>query len=114
MRPSPAAAVATAQVGQSVTRLEDLPLVLGRGRYAAGINFPHQLYMRVVRSDHAHGRITAIDTRVARATPGCIAVWTAQDIASLPPIEFRPTRVSGLEPYRQPVLARERDRKSVV
>ncbi len=110
MRPSPAAAVATAQVGQSVTRLEDLPLVLGRGRYAAGINFPHQLYMRVVRSDHAHGRITAIDTRVARATPGCIAVWTAQDIASLPPIEFRPTRVSGLEPYRQPVLARERVR----
>ena len=107
MRPSPAPA---RFVGRSVPRLEDLPLVTGRGRFAAGITFPRQIYMRVVRSDYAHGRIIAIDTAAAAAMPGCIAVWTAQDVAALPPIEFRPTRVAGLEPYRQPVLASGRVR----
>ena len=97
-------------VGRSVTRLEDLPLVTGRGRYVASISFPNQLYMRVVRSNHAHGRIVSIDTRQALAAPGCVTVWTAENVAEIPPIEFRPTRVQGLEPYRQPVLARSRVR----
>ena len=97
-------------VGQSVTRLEDLPLVTGRGQYVAGISFPHQLHMRVVRSSHAHGRIVSIDTSAARAAPGCVAVWTAADVEWLPPIPFRPTKIEGLEDYRQHVLARERVR----
>jgi aerobic carbon-monoxide dehydrogenase large subunit len=97
-------------VGRSVTRLEDLPLVTGRGRYAAGISFAHQLHMRVVRSSHAHGRIVAIDASAALSSPGCVAVWTAADVAHIPPIEFRATHIQGLEPYRQPVLARGRVR----
>ena len=60
-------------VGQSVLRLEDLPLVTGRGRYAADVNFPNQLHMRVVRSGHAHGRIRSIDLSRARAAPGVFA-----------------------------------------
>ena len=107
---APGPAVRRKYVGQSVPRLEDLPLVTGRGRYAASISFPHQLHMRVVRSNHAHGRIVSIDARAAAAMRGCVAVWTAQDVADIPPIEFRPTRVQGLEPYRQPVLARDRVR----
>ena len=94
-------------IGQSVTRLEDLPLVSGRGRYAAAVSFPHQLHMRVVRSNYAHGRIVAIDTAAALAAPGCVAVWTGADVAHVPPIEFRPTKVKGLEPYRQTILAQE-------
>ena len=66
--------------------------------------------MRIVRSSYAHGRIVAIDTTAALAMPGCVAVWTAQDVADIPPIEFRPTRVEGLGPYRQPVLGKERVR----
>ncbi len=97
-------------IGRSVTRLEDLPLVQGRGRYAASISFPHQLHMRVVRSAHAHGKIVSIDTAAALAMPGCFAVWTAADVAAIPPIEFRPTHIKGLEPYRQYALARERVR----
>ena len=97
-------------VGRSVTRLEDRPLVTGRGRFAADISFAHQLHMRVVRSAHAHGRIVAIDTGAARATPGVVAVWTAADVAAIPPIDFRLTRIDGLEPYRQPILATDRVR----
>ena len=92
-------------IGKRVRRLEDPPLVTGRGRFAADISFPHQLHMRIVRSDRAHGRITSINTQAALGAPGVAAVWTAPDVAEIGPIEFRATRVSGLEPYRQPILA---------
>ena len=97
-------------IGQSVVRLEDPPLVTGRGRFAADISFPHQLHMRVVRSNHAHGRIISIDTKAARALPGVVAVWTCADVAHVPPIDFREGKIPALEPYRQPVLAIDRVR----
>ena len=97
-------------IGRSVLRLEDPPLVAGAGRFAGDISFPHQLHMRVVRSSHAHGNIVSIDTAAARAMPGVVAVWTSADIVDLPPIDFREGRIPALEPYRQPVLAREKVR----
>ncbi len=97
-------------IGQSVERLEDPPLVRGRGRFAGDIAFPHQLCMRLVRSNHAHGKIVSIDTAEALALPGVVAVWTADDIADVPPIDFREGRIEKLEPYRQPVLATGRVR----
>jgi aerobic carbon-monoxide dehydrogenase large subunit len=97
-------------VGRSVPRLEDGPLVTGNGRFAADVSFAHQLHMRVVRSAHAHGRIVSIDTRAARAAAGVVAVWTAADVGAIPPIDFRLTRIEGLEPYRQPILAKDRVR----
>ena len=35
------------------------------------------------------------------------AVWTHADVAHLPPIPFRLTGLTSLEPYRQPVLAKD-------
>jgi CO/xanthine dehydrogenase Mo-binding subunit len=97
-------------IGRSVPRLEDPPLVSGRGLFAADVTFAHQLHMRLVRSAHAHGRIVTIDTSAARAVPGVIAVWTSADVADIPPIDFRLTRIEGLDPYRQPILATDRVR----
>ena len=54
------AAVANKWIGQSVTRLEDPPLVRGHGRFAGDISFAQQLHMRLVRANHAHGKIVAI------------------------------------------------------
>jgi aerobic carbon-monoxide dehydrogenase large subunit len=97
-------------VGRSVPRLEDRPLVTGRGMYAADVAFPHQLHMRVVRSSVAHGRIVAIDAAAAMALPGVAAVWTARDVADIPPIDFRLSKIEGLAAYRQTVLATDRVR----
>src|SRR3981189_3740770 len=97
-------------VGRSVPRLEDGPLVRGRGRFAADVAFPHMLHMRVVRSAHAHGRIGSIDATAARAAPGVVAVWTFAAVADIPPIDFRLTRIEGLAPYRQTILASQRVR----
>jgi len=49
-------------IGRSVPRLEDPPLVRGRGRFAGDISFPYQLHMRLARSPVAHGRVVTIDT----------------------------------------------------
>jgi carbon-monoxide dehydrogenase large subunit len=109
--PTPPPASARTVLGHPVTRIEDLPLVTGNGRYAGDINFPHQLHMRVVRAAHAHGRIVSIDTAAARALPGVVAVWTSADIADLSPIDFRADKSSeALKPFRQPALARGRVR----
>ena len=54
-------------LGDSVERLEDPPLVTGKGRFVGDINFPDQLHMRIVRSAHAHGTIKSIDTSAAEA-----------------------------------------------
>jgi carbon-monoxide dehydrogenase large subunit/6-hydroxypseudooxynicotine dehydrogenase subunit gamma len=61
--------------------------------------------MRIVRSGHAHGRIVAVDTAAARAVAGVFAVWTAADVADVPPIDFREGSIPALDPYRQPILA---------
>jgi CO/xanthine dehydrogenase Mo-binding subunit len=92
-------------IGRSVKRLEDRPLLTGSGRFAADVTAPDMLYMRVVRSPVAFGRLTGVRIAEARAHPGTVAVWTAKDVADIPPIGFRLTPVPGLEPYRQPVLA---------
>ena len=94
-------------LGQSIRRIEDRPLLTGKGRFAADIGFPGQLHMRAVRSPVAFGRLRAIETGEALAMAGVAAVWTGADVAAIPPIDFRQVRVPGLEPYRQPILAQE-------
>ncbi len=97
-------------IGQSVQRIEDRPLILGKGMFAGDISFAHQLHMRVVRSTSAHGTVKRIDASAARALPGVHAVWTAADIPEIGPIDFREGKIEKLEPYRQPVLANGRVR----
>jgi aerobic carbon-monoxide dehydrogenase large subunit len=94
-------------VGRSVPRLEDRPLLTGQGRFSADISFAGQWHMRVVRSAVAHGKIKSIDTKAALALPGVHAVWTHADVADIAPIPFRLTGLKALEPYRQPVLAKD-------
>ena len=92
-------------VGQNTLRLEDKPLLMGRGRFAADVSFADQLHMRVVRSPVAHGRLLKIDTSKATALDGVVAAWTHKDVAEIPPITFRMMRVDDLEPFRQPILS---------
>ena len=94
-------------IGMSVTRLEDRPLVTGTGTFVADLNFLHQLHVRIVRSSHAFGRVVSIDLSATRAYPGVVAAWVASDLGDLKPIPYRATSVEGLQPYRQPALAKD-------
>ena len=100
----------TGAIGTSISRIEDPPLLRGEGRYVGDINFPNQLHMRVVRSSVAHGIIRSIDTTKAKAARGVVAVWTAADVADVPPISFRDETAATLAAYRQHLLARDRVR----
>ena len=97
-------------LGDSVPRLEDPPLITGKGRYADDINFPGQIHMRIVRSPLAHGKIKSIDKTAALSLSGVIAVWTTDDIADVPPIDFREGSNPALALFRQYPLARDRVR----
>ena len=61
--------------------------------------------MRVVRSPVASGRIVAADLSDARQAEGVVAVWDADDVREIPPIEYRQVLLPELTPYRQPILA---------
>jgi aerobic carbon-monoxide dehydrogenase large subunit len=95
-------------LGRSLPRLEDPPLLRGRGQFVGDIAFPRQLHMRIVRSPYAHAELSAVDVAAAVAAPGVVAVWSGADLADLPPIDFRDPAGEALRPYRQPLLARER------
>ena len=79
-------------IGQPVRRREDLRLVRGAGRYTADENLPGQAYAVMVRSPHAHARLSAVATDIARAVPGVLAVLTGADFLTdgLKPIPHKP------------------------
>ena len=68
--------------GAPVTRWEDERFLTGRGRFTDDHRFDGEARALVVRSPHAHARITAIDAAAARALPGVLAVLTGADVAA--------------------------------
>jgi carbon-monoxide dehydrogenase large subunit len=94
-------------IGSPIERIEDLRFLRGRGQYVDDLDREGQWHAAIVRSPVAHGRIRAIDLTAATAMPGVRAVLTAQDIGpSIPMIPFR-RRNPSVEPYAQPVIARD-------
>ena len=75
-------------IGRSVKRLEDRPLLTGSGRFAADVTAPDMLYMRVVRSPVAFGRLTGLRNAEGLAHPGMVAVRTSEDVADIPRSAF--------------------------
>ena len=68
-----------ARIGDSARRKEDLRLLTGGGCYSDDFNFPGQAHAAALRAPHAHALIRGIDTTVAHAMPGVIAVLTGED-----------------------------------
>ncbi|HWT09764.1 MAG TPA: xanthine dehydrogenase family protein molybdopterin-binding subunit, partial [Roseomonas sp.] len=70
----------TMESGKSRRRVEDDRFLRGAGRFVDDIALPGALHGFVLRSPHAHARITAIDTTAAAAMPGVHAVLTEADL----------------------------------
>lgn len=68
-----------------VSRQEDIPILTGEAAYIDDIALPRMLHAVMVRSPHAHARISAIDTSEALALPGVHAVLTGADVEELGP-----------------------------
>ncbi len=97
-------------IGASLRRKEDPAFVSGRGRYLDDVTLPNMLHLGVVRSPHAHARISKIAVSEALARPGVVAVFTA---LGLPEIS-RPIppygQLKSFRDFEQPALARDRVR----
>src|SRR5215469_9292475 len=57
-------------VGRSLRRREDRKFLNGNGRYVDDVKLPGMLYLAILRSPHAHARITGIDLSAAKASAG--------------------------------------------
>src|SRR3546814_12479485 len=68
-------------IGQAIERVEDARLLTGRGRYTDDIDLKGQAYGHVLRSPYAHARIRKRDAAAARAAPGVLAVYSADELA---------------------------------
>jgi carbon-monoxide dehydrogenase large subunit len=74
-------------------RLEDDPLVRGRGRFAADVPMSGEAYAYFVRSPHAFADIRSIDIDAARAAPGVLAILTAADMEGIGNVSQHPPLV---------------------
>jgi CO/xanthine dehydrogenase Mo-binding subunit len=86
----------TPAVGQRASRPDGRLHGLGQTKYIDDLTFPHMIFAKVLRSEHAHARIISIDTSEAEAMPGVLATLTGKEI---PVNSFGPTLQD------QPVLA---------
>jgi aerobic carbon-monoxide dehydrogenase large subunit len=68
-------------IGARLPRLEDRPLLIGKGRFIDDIASPDVLHAAFVRSPHPHAAIRRIDRRDALALPGVHAVLALDDLA---------------------------------
>src|SRR5262245_34733184 len=68
-------------IGARIPRLEDYPLLVGKGRYVDDIAPAGVLHAAFVRSPHPHAAIRKIDKSDALALPGVHAVLTLDDLA---------------------------------
>ena len=73
----------TTMIGAKIHRREDPRLVSGEGRFIDDFTRPGTLFLAVVRSPHAHAKITKIDAAKAAKAPGVVAVYTHKDIAKV-------------------------------
>jgi len=67
-------------MGKSMLRKEDAKFIRGQGNYVDDIKMPGMLFGALVRSPYAHARIKGIDKSKALASPGVVAVLTADDL----------------------------------
>lgn len=70
-------------VGAALPRVDADLKVTGAARYTVDVALPRMLHAKVLRSPHAHARVTHIDARAAAATPGVAAVITRDELNGL-------------------------------
>ncbi|MBI4901396.1 MAG: xanthine dehydrogenase family protein molybdopterin-binding subunit, partial [Actinobacteria bacterium] len=92
--------------GTKVPRVEDQRVLRGQGRYVDDLltDDPRLLHAAVLRSPHAHARITDIDVTDVLDVEGVLAVWTYDDLADamaepLPLLIPHPTLTHGRTQY---------------
>lgn len=101
-------------VGQGLARIEDGPLLTGRGRFLDDLDpLPGTLVAAVVRSPHAHARIRSVDLDQARQFPGVATVIGPEEVLQTlkpfplslrTPMPYYPTGTDKVRYVGEPVV----------
>jgi xanthine dehydrogenase molybdenum-binding subunit len=67
-------------IGKLVPRTDMSEKVTGKAKYIRDVRIAGMLHTKILKSPHAHARITKIDTSGAEALPGVVAVLTYKNI----------------------------------
>ena len=67
-------------IGESIKRREDERLITGKGTYVDDVRMVGMLHLSLVRSPHAHARITNVDASAALDIDGVAGVYTGADL----------------------------------
>ncbi|MBE2238080.1 MAG: xanthine dehydrogenase family protein molybdopterin-binding subunit [Caldilineaceae bacterium] len=107
--------MATRYFGQPIKRNEDPRLLTGQATFTDDVHLPEMLHVAFYRSPYAHARIRAVHTEAARAMPGVVAVYTADDLGAYwqpGPLLVPPPPVKEIifNPRMQVPLARDKVR----
>src|SRR5437764_14405317 len=87
--------------GASVRRVEDPRLIRGAGRYVDDVQPAGCLHAVFLRSHLAHATIAGLNLDAARNAPGVVAVWSAEDLADLRPVEIASPAADARVPERR-------------
>jgi carbon-monoxide dehydrogenase large subunit len=71
------------QVGAARLRKEDARLITGRTRWTDNMALPGMLHLAILRSPHAHARITRVDVSPALREPNVVAAFSGADVADV-------------------------------
>jgi carbon-monoxide dehydrogenase large subunit len=72
--------------GSGIRRREDPRLITGTALYTDDLTLPGMVHAAMLRSPHAHARITRIDVRRAKEAPGVLDVFIGADVDRLKPV----------------------------
>jgi aerobic carbon-monoxide dehydrogenase large subunit len=73
-------------IGRPLKRREDYRLLVGAGRFVDDLMPPGCAHLVLLRSPHAHARITRLGVERARRAPGVVAVVTGAEVSHLGPM----------------------------
>jgi carbon-monoxide dehydrogenase large subunit len=68
--------------GQPVKRNEDARLLTGKALFVDDVELTGMLHAAFLRSPYAHAKIVSVDTAAAKARPGVVAVYVAEDLGA--------------------------------
>ncbi len=92
-----------AVIGVSVPRKEDATLLAGQAQWVDNLRAPGMVVLGIVRSPHAHARISKVDVTPALAHADVIGAWSGADLAdewvSSLPCAWLPTEDTNAPPH---------------
>jgi carbon-monoxide dehydrogenase large subunit len=103
-------ATAAKHVGRPMKRKEDPRLIRGMAQYVDDLTLPGMVFVGFVRSPYAHAVVRGVETRKAKAAPGVLGVFTAEDLrGAVGPVPCA-AQLPDLKPAVRPALASDRVR----